>query len=696
MKRMYDLLLRTAALLLLLSPQPIAAQDGWEATDGPYGGSVQDMIFLNDQTMLAGTYYGGLYRSTDAGTSWTLDALRSSTVNTLYRLSATILLAGLDNGISISHDNGVTWGAVTAAPEGFILSIDGDSGGLHYAAGRDGLFRSFDAGDTWQMIDLGTQGARGLCVCVGEDDVLFVGLDNAGMLRSTDQGDTWQLADPAFTGERVAAIARKGQTLFASVWTKGLYCSTDNGQSWTRRCDGISDLRASAFLMRENGDVLAGTAKGEIWRSTDLGSSWSLLANPYDNSPVYVLREFTPGNLYCGMSGGGVARSTDGGQSWTHSSSGMTNIATTDMLVDAQGTLYVGFRSSHLMKSTDHGQTWKNADELYGARLLAAGPSGTLYCAREYQGVSHTTDGGASWIPDTAGMPNPRFNAIGVGADGHVYAGMRNPPNLHLPPGAGQWQQMSDPLRTERITGLFRTHVNMFAGTADAGLYRAYNEGIYWTRLGNGLNGNSIQCLVEGTNDVYCATEDGIYRSTDEGDSWQRNARQPGFPVMHLAILLDGSIVACTREGVYIQRDAESGWDSFHEGLPVNNVAAIAADADGMIYVRTEWHGIYRRNTLPTGMRAAPPLPEAVLYQSFPHPVLFTTIIRFSLPRPMTVSLIVTDARGRDVARLRDHEHCEGGTHHVRFDASALPSGLYLYRLEAGGTMQMRRMVLMR
>ncbi len=72
------------------------------------------------------------------------------------------------------------------------------------------------------------------------------------------------------------------------------------------------------------------------------------------------------------------------------------------------------------------------------------------------------------------------------------------------------------------------------------------------------------------------------------------------------------------------------------------------------------------------------------------------TTISFTLPRAAAVTLIVTDMLGREVARLCDAARFDAGTHRVMFDARDLPTGMYLYRLEAEGTVRVRKMVLMR
>ena len=78
-------------------------------------------------------------------------------------------------------------------------------------------------------------------------------------------------------------------------------------------------------------------------------------------------------------------------------------------------------------------------------------------------------------------------------------------------------------------------------------------------------------------------------------------------------------------------------------------------------------------------------LPTAyALEPNYPNPFNPSTEIRFALPEAATIRLIVYDALGREVARLVDGP-VGAGYQHATFDAAKLPSGVYLYRLEAKG-----------
>lgn len=86
-------------------------------------------------------------------------------------------------------------------------------------------------------------------------------------------------------------------------------------------------------------------------------------------------------------------------------------------------------------------------------------------------------------------------------------------------------------------------------------------------------------------------------------------------------------------------------------------------------------------------------VPESVrLHQNYPNPFNASTNIVFSLPSPMHVKLNVYDILGRRVTTLVD-QFMDNGIHIRTFHAAHLSSGVYFYRLEAGETMQVKRMV---
>ncbi len=83
------------------------------------------------------------------------------------------------------------------------------------------------------------------------------------------------------------------------------------------------------------------------------------------------------------------------------------------------------------------------------------------------------------------------------------------------------------------------------------------------------------------------------------------------------------------------------------------------------------------------------------LLQNYPNPFNPTTRISFTLAEPSNVRLEVFNVAGQRVATLVNGYN-EAGPHSVEFDASALSSGIYFYRLAAGEVTQYRKMILLK
>jgi uncharacterized lipoprotein YddW (UPF0748 family) len=94
---------------------------------------------------------------------------------------------------------------------------------------------------------------------------------------------------------------------------------------------------------------------------------------------------------------------------------------------------------------------------------------------------------------------------------------------------------------------------------------------------------------------------------------------------------------------------------------------------------------------------ASTQLPDRVhLQQNYPNPFNPSTTIRFELPGSDVVTLEVFDLLGRSVATLVDSQQYTAGSHSVVFDAGALASGVYIYRLHTGAGVVSKTMSLVK
>ena len=87
---------------------------------------------------------------------------------------------------------------------------------------------------------------------------------------------------------------------------------------------------------------------------------------------------------------------------------------------------------------------------------------------------------------------------------------------------------------------------------------------------------------------------------------------------------------------------------------------------------------------------------EFALEQNYPNPFRSETQIRYALPEPGPVQIEVFDVIGRRVAVVLDEPKVDAGWHTARFDATGLASGTYWYRVNAGESKDVRKMLLVK
>ena len=113
-------------------------------------------------------------------------------------------------------------------------------------------------------------------------------------------------------------------------------------------------------------------------------------------------------------------------------------------------------------------------------------------------------------------------------------------------------------------------------------------------------------------------------------------------------------------------------------------------------YGYSVWGNILDWNSPPTWIEESDRqtyLTEYTLHPNFPNPFNPATTISFNLPEASEVILKIFDLKGRDVAVLLDGQK-KAGEHQVEWNASGMPSGIYLARLKAGSQTRTKKLVL--
>lgn len=517
----------------------------------------------------------------------------------------------------------ITWESLQGPYErliyGLLVDVD-DPKTLYAGTWGAGLYRSTDAGATWQAASLPAPDCpepacdprlfqiRALAQSAGGG--LYLSRWGGGIYRSADQGRTWEFIASPLNGifpqdperdpllvEQFLIITPTGndETIYAATHD-GVYFSIDGGDRWQQAVEGIpeeNDSRQIQALATDGNTLYAGSFGGGVFASKDWGQSWqSIGPSSGPESKVFAVLPTEEGVLI-GTAGAGVLWSSDSGQTWQSRNEGLPDNPLARrvqvLIADKQGVIYAGTVDYGVYRSDDGGQTWQPGSAgLTGHALsivhLSADPAGkTIYAGTYGEGVYHSADGAKNWLPLGRGLPGTlafEVKSLAIGGQdllagtflGGMYAlNLAKEPFewRRLPKGlpVGGARNIADIVVSDR--GEAGQSITLAAGT---GIFRSVDGGASWSRVNNGLPEEDLYVagLAQGRRDpriIYAVLQDadegGLYRSLDGGQNWSRMPVRLSFSPAAVRDLVVGPddetlYLGTTSQGVYvIQGDQE-------------------------------------------------------------------------------------------------------------------------------------------
>ena len=282
---------------------------------------------------------------------------------------STFYMGTVGGGVWKTADYGQSWYPITdkyfaTGSVGAIRVAESDPNIIYVATGSDGLrsnviigkgvYKSTDAGKTWQHMGLEKTGNSGAVLIHPDNpDLVYVAAignpfarnPERGVYRSKDGGETWEQV--LFVSERTGAVDLEfapdnPREIYATLWLAerkpwtiisggeegGVYKSTDGGDSWNHLTNGLPNgVRGKADLAVSAADpdrvyvlIEAPPKEGGVYRSDDRGASWTQVTDfqPIINRPFYYCNlEAHPKDpdILWGMAEG-QWKSVDGGKTW--------------------------------------------------------------------------------------------------------------------------------------------------------------------------------------------------------------------------------------------------------------------------------------------------------------------------------------------------------------------------------------------
>ena len=686
--------LRLLLLASVISAGSHRSPAQWIQTDGPEGGYIW-CLAEDDLFLYAGTW-GPVFRMSKADTTWSpLPPVAPWLPGATCLLSTgTGLVAGAQGpGVFRSTDHGITW-------QRWISGLDGaesigcfaQRGNVLFAGTNRGVYLSADGGANWTATNAGLDfWVQSLLV---RDSCLFAGTFGSGVYRSTDYGAHWSVANNGLTGSIVWSFAVLDTCLYVGTWgMEGVHRSTDNGLTWKVFEDGPYKVPNVNALVVMGTTILAGTVRHGVYRSRN-GGPWELLSD----GPASVVSFHVAGSQIFAGTFDGVYSSPDTGDTWNAHYSGLKGTSINFLLREGRN-LFAG--GGDLFLSVDDGASWTKTHG-YTQDIKSLVVVGSDYFAGHPWGVSRSTDGGINWFQagpwDGGGAVSLAVIADGTGKS-HLFAGTDSN-GVFLSTDRGlNWTPVNSGLTDNMVHCLAAMDTILFAATR-SGVFRSTDRGTDWTPVNWGLTDTDVRCFAPSGMNLYAGTADsGVFLTTDGGNAWGAvNNGLTSLDVLCLAARGTRVMAGTSANGVFFSENSGASWARADTGLRPLPILALEL-GDSTAFAAPRGYGVWRRPlqemlTAVNGPSGAQPA-FFNLGQNYPNPFNPTTVIRYQLPVTSEVKLVVFDILGREVALLVN-ERKALGSYDVKFDASGLSSGVYLYRLTAGSFVQTCKMVVLR
>jgi len=209
----------------------------------------------------------GVFSSTNGGTTWVASTLSGKDVRAIAKDASGNLYAGTwGHGIYRSADAGATWTAINTGltfTAVHALAIDA-AGSVYAGTFGGGVYKTTNAGAQWNQLPVGYDFVWSLGIT--NDQTIIAGTYGNGIYRSTDAGASWSISNNGVTAKFIYTIAvDNANTVYIGAWAAGIYTSSNGGGTW--KPIGMNGIGISSlFVNPANGALLATSENGGVYQ----------------------------------------------------------------------------------------------------------------------------------------------------------------------------------------------------------------------------------------------------------------------------------------------------------------------------------------------------------------------------------------------------------------------------------------------
>ncbi|MCX6304113.1 MAG: GEVED domain-containing protein [Bacteroidetes bacterium] len=584
----------------------------WNTTGLSFATSSQKAVFRllmdpgNNNTLYAATS-SGLYKTTDGGSNW----------NNIYSAQifcdlefkpgtpSTIYGSNKSGDIYRSIDAGTTWTsrlsttflrvemAVSPANANYVYAVMQDNA----TPDESPVYKSTDGGDNFTRVFTSTtksllgyecngsdvnktQASYDLTISADPTDANIVFVGGINVWRSTDGGSTWNInthwsntcsgtATTVHADQHCLAYQPGSNHLFLGN-DGGLYKTTDGGGLWTFIGSGI--VSSQVYRIGVSQTVASEVIDGLQDNGTKVlsGGTW---ADVKGGDGMECIIDYTNANIQYGTYvQGQIDRTSDHWASRTaiEPAAAGSGAWVTPYIIDPTNnqTLYAGY--ADVWKTTNSGTSWTqistmNTSNKIRSMAIAASNTQVLYVADPVT-MWKTIDGGTSWTNITAGLP--------VSTNDITYISVK----------------ADDPLTVWVAFGEYNA----------SKVYQTTDGGTIWTDISAGLPSIPVMCVIQNKQstsrvDLYAATDVGVFVKAGTADWQMFMSGLPNVLTTELEIYYDANpgnskIYAGTYgRGMWVSDLYESG---------ILNPANVAATASSDTRIDIAWSLVSGNNVM--------------------------------------------------------------------------------------------------
>ena len=264
---------------------------------------------------------------------------------------------------------------------------------------------------------------------VNSEDHILAGTFAKGIYKSTDLGNSW--AESGLSGQwiRDFAINSSYEIFITSVGSQfgdGVYKSDDNGNTWTKVWDAISSGMNCLYIDQQN-VIYVGMnyydSQGGIFRSEDGGNTWTNIFELPAN--IYEIVKLNNGRILA-ASYGQFYFSDDNGVNWNSTSSGLVQATISDIALNQENEIFITTLGYGIYKSVDNGLTWiTKMGAGWDFSCLKISSDGKIYAATQGNWLYESDDNGDNWFLVNGGLNDSKYIlSLEITKSGFLFAGM--------------------------------------------------------------------------------------------------------------------------------------------------------------------------------------------------------------------------------------------------------------------------------